>query len=426
MAWMRSHALILGLCLALSGPSPRAEEVEAVPVPVNGIESLPLDQRLALSARWDLGYYLFQMGEYASAAVEFEKIRQALPGEATLLALIGSCYSMSGRWKEGEENLLKARAQNPTDADVNGLLGQFYLSNGKGLKGAFYLEHALKAAPELVDLRTNLADVYLDAGQHGRARSHLETVLNERGGVEFGDAKLEHAYARCLVQAGQFRDALPFALRAHQSHPGNPAYSRTLGLSLMGANRYGEAARMLSAGKAVSGDPAGDANLHLQLGEAFFQDRRWESAEESWLTGITRYPKSYPLYSRLLDFYVGTARPAQARRVLAYAEERNPAHPGNLLLDARLNRKLGDYSQARKSLMRLKRQVCGNMVQEALWEEAQLDYETGRFASCGRILDRLLAKGKGEAFPRLGEANLLRAKLARIPGAILVISHASR
>ena len=397
--------------------APASAPTEAVAAQ-GGLESLPMDVRLALSARWDLGYYLFQMQEYAAAATEFEKIRAVLPGETTLLALIGSCYSMSGRWKEGEENLLQARAQNPLDADVNGLLGQFYLSLGKGLKGAFYLEHALKAAPELVELRSNLAEVYLDAGQASKARAHLETMLNERGGESFGEPRLEHAYARCLVQSGHFREGLPFALRAYQAQPSNPAYARTLGLCLMGTNRYGEAASMLKAGSTVGGSAAADADLHLQLGEALFQDRKWDAAEEAWLVGIKRFPASYALFSRLVDFYVGAARPRQATRVVVLAAARNPGHPGNLLLEVRLNRKMGGYATARKALARLKRQACGSMIQEALWEEAQLEYETGRFASCGRILDRLLSKGNktGETFPRLGEAHLLKAKLALMHG----------
>lgn len=415
MAKMARAALFLRiisprLCLAgflALGISARAEQA--------GIEALPQEERLALSARWDLGYYLFQMGEYAAAAAEFEKIRQVLPGESTLLALIGSCYSMTGRWKEGEQNLLQARERDPKDADVNGLLGQFYLSLGKGMKGAFYLEHALRAAPELADLRANLADIYLDAGQADKAKAHLETLLNERGGEEFGEPRLEHAYARCQVQAGRFREGLPFALRAYQAHPGNPAYARTLGLCLMGANRYGEAARMLAAGKSVPGNAASDADLHLQLGEALFQDRRWEAAEEAWLSGITKFPRYYPLFSRLLDYYLGTANPRQAGRVVAFAEDQNPGHPGNLLLRVRLDRKLGDFTQARKSLVRLKRQACGPMQHEALWEEAQLDYDMGRYASCGKILDKLLSKGKGEGFNRLGEVHHLKARLATKP-----------
>lgn len=382
-----------------------------------GVENLPLDERLALSARWDLGYYLFQIQEYAAAAVEFEKIRAVLPGESTLLALIGSCYSMSGRWKEGEENLLMARARSPEDADVNGLLGQFYLSMGKGLKGAFYLEHALKAAPELAELRANLADIYLDAGKASKARIHLETMLHERGGEVFGEPRLEHAYARCLVQTGNFREGLPFALRAYQAHPANPAYARTLGLCLMGTNRYGEAASMLRAGRGA-GD-AGDADLHLQLGEALFQDRKWDAAEDAWLVGIKRFKDSYTLYSRLVDFYMGAARPKHAMMTVQFAAGLNPGHPGNLLLEVRLNRKMGDFAIARKSLGRLKRQACGPMLVEALWEEAQLEYETGRFVTCGKILDRLLDHGgkRNEPSPRLGEAHLLKAKLALMRGA---------
>lgn len=418
LSWTLRSTLALGF-LALAAGLPLSASA-AEPVAETGIESLPLDERLALSARWDLAYYLFQMQEYAAAADEFEKILKVIPGEATLLALVGSCYSMSGRWKEGEASLLEARARSPGDADVNGLLGQFYLSLGKGMKGAFYLEHALKAAPELNELRTNLAEVYLDAGHHERARVHLETLLEERGGEEFGDPKLEHAFARCLLQTGRFRESLPFALRAQKSQPSNPAFARTLGLALFGANRYREAARMLTVGRGFSAGPESDAELHLHLGEALFQDRRWDAAEDAWLKGITRVPTAYVLYSRLLDFYLGTARPAQAARVVAHAASENPGHPGNLLLEARLNRKLADYAAARKALVRLKRQACGAMGQEALWEEAQLEYETGRLTSCGKILDRLLSgkkgKGNGEDHARLGEVHRLKGKLAAVNG----------
>lgn len=394
-----------------------AQDVE-MPVAEGDLESLPLDVRIALSARWDLGYFLFQLQDYAGAAQEFEKIRAVLPGEPTLLALIGSSYSMIGRVQEGEWNLLKARDKDPKDADVNGLLGQFYLSIGKSLKGAFYLEHALKSAPELADLRTNLAIVYLDAGQHAKARIHLDALLKERGGAQFGEPRLDHAYARTLVQSGEFRDALPFASRAYQAAPKNPAFALTLGLCLMGTNRYGEAARMLSQGKGVAG--GNDAELHLQLGEALFHDRRWAAAEDTWQAGITRFPSSFALLSRLMDYYIGVARPNLAARVVAYAEEWNPGHPGNLLLAVRYDRKLGDYARARKSLARLKRQACGPLVQESLWEEAQLDYETGRFTSAGRLLDKLLGKGKGrgETQARMGEAHLLKARLALKSGDI--------
>lgn len=376
-----------------------------------GIESLPLDERLALSARWDLGYYLFQLQEYPTAAAEFEKIRAVLPREATLLALIGSCYSMSGRWQEGEENLLKARELDPADADVNGLLGQFYLTQGKGLKGAFYLEHALEAAPELVDLRVSLADIYLEAGQAAKARSHLEVLLAERGGEEFGEPKLEHAYARVLVQAGAFREAMPFAQRAYQAHPANPAFARTLGHCLLGMGRYAEAARMLAAGRGT-GTSDSDAELHLQLGEALFLDKRWDSAEDAWLAGISRFPGNFTLYARLVDYYLGTARLAQASRVVDFARKRNPDHPGNQLLEARFHRKLGEFAAARKAVTRLKRQATGRMATEALWEEAQIEYESGRFATSRRILDRLLAVGKGDPAARPAEVHLLKARMA--------------
>src|SRR5690606_35883935 len=112
---------------------------------------------------------------------------------------------------------------------------------------------------------------------------------------------------------------------------------------LMAANRYGEAARLLAAGRNSHVHGPGDAELFLHWGEALYMDRRWEAAEDAWLTGITRFPDAYTLYGRLVDFYLGTARPRMASRAVDFAVEENPGHPGNHLLEARLKRKLGDF-----------------------------------------------------------------------------------
>jgi tetratricopeptide (TPR) repeat protein len=367
-----------------------------------------LEERLILSSRWDLGYYLFQIQEYKAAAREFEKVRKILPADPTLLALIGSCYSMSGQWSKGEQALLEAIAVNPNDEDINSLLGQFYLSTGQALKGAVYLEQTLRLSPQQEELHGKLAGIYLGAGQSVQAKTHLETLLASRGGEDLGEAILNHDYARCLAQEGDFRNALKFAFKAHKAEPTNGDFARVLGLCLMGANRYGEAARMLmvSHNQLVL-----DADLFLQLGEAWFMDRRWELAEEAWLSGVRRYSHSYALLTALMEYYINTARPDDARDVFRYAVRRNPGHPGNLLLESKLNRKLGSYTAAGKSLGRLKRQACGKMGLEALWEEAQLYFETGKADACGKVLDRLIGIKHREA-----DAHLLKAKLALLGG----------
>lgn len=420
---LRIYAL-LGASLAFPVRQAWSGEVAA-----NAIEYLPespvklnVEERVALNSRWDLGYYLFQRQEFGAAAQEFEKIRQVLPNDASLLALIGSCYSMSGHWKEGEKALLEAKAANPDDEDINGLLGQFYLSAGQSLKGAAYLEHALKLTPSQDDLRARLATLYLDAGKTGRARYHLEHLLRSReaaagadssvdGHLEikgFGFPELDYDYARCLAQSGEFKQGLAFAQLAHRSDPGNPKYARALGFCLMGTQQYGEAARMLAAGR---NELQGEESVYLQWGEALFLDRRWENAEAVWLEGVSRFPRSYDLLSRLVEYYIQTAKPAKARRVIAFGESRNPGHPGNLLLNARLDRKLGEFAAASKSLGRLKRKACGPLAKEALWEEAQLDFATGKYGDCERTLDNLLT-----AKHRRAEAHLLKAKLALYRG----------
>lgn len=396
--------------LLLLACSSFAEPANGIPLP-EGVANLSYERKVELNSRWDLGYYLFQIQEFGAAAKEFEKIRVVLPKDASLLALIGSCYSMSGQWKEGEKALLEAKAQNPDDEDINGLLGQFYITAGQTLKGATYLEHSLKVTPEQDDLRARLANLYLEAGQVERARYHLESLLRARGedsAKGFGLSELDNAYARCLLVSGRAKESLAFADLAHRAEPSNPRFSRVLGLSLMANNRYAEAARMLAQGRT---ELQGEALVYLQWGEALFLDRRWEEAEAVWLEGVSRFPSAYELLGRLTEYYVATARPDKARRVLKFGEQRNPGHPGNHLLETRLHRKLGEYAAAGKALDRLKRMACGPMAHEALWEEAQLDFATGKLIACDKVLDRIL-QGKY----RRAEAHLLKAKLAMFRG----------
>jgi tetratricopeptide (TPR) repeat protein len=413
-----SIAIALTMAIRLETAAATAGQAIVTVAQPDAGKALDDDERVSLNSRWDLGYYLFQMQEFGAAAKEFEKIRRILPDDPTLLALIGSCYSMSGHWSEGEKALLQAKQRNPDDEDINGLLGQFYLSTGKSLKGAAYLEHSLRVTPGQGDLRVRLANLYLEAGNAERARYHLEFLLRDRvasageSGAEaqkgFGFPELDYAYARCLVRAGMFKEGLEFAVLAHQADPVNPRYARVYGLCLMGTHRYGEAAPMLAAGR---NELQGEELIYLQWGEALFLDRRWEDAEKIWLEGVSRFPKSYDLMSRLVEYYISTAKPSKARRVVSFGESRNPGHPGNLLLEARLHRKLGQYAASWKTLSRLKRKACGPMANEAIWEEAQLQFTAGKYANCEKLLDKLLT-GKH----RKTEAHLMKAKLALYRG----------
>jgi tetratricopeptide (TPR) repeat protein len=371
-------------------------------------EAMNDDEKVSLSSRWDLGYYLFQVQEYDAAALEFEKLRLILPADASLLALIGSCYSMAGRWQAAESALLQALKGNPEDEDINGLIGQFYLSAGRPLKAVSYMEHSLRILPKQDELRARLVKVYLEVGNIEGAYTHLNLLLDASGGYGFDNPELENDYAQCLIQFGKFRDALVYAERAYRNQPGNSEFSRIYGICLLGNNLYEEASKILVVGQQ---DFQFDANLYLQLGEAQFMGRHWVEAEKTWLDGVTRYPNSYSLFLRLLEYYVGTAQPERARRVVAFAEQRNPENPGNLLLEAHLKRKLSNFTSASKSLERLKRQSCGTLAMEAIWEEAQLDFVTGKYSSCDKLLDNLLFNRHRQV-----EAHLMKAKLANQTG----------
>ncbi len=361
-------------------------------------------EKIDQNARWDLAYYLFQIQEYGAAAQEFEKLRLIMPTDPSLLALIGSCYSMAGRWKEGEVALLQALSHDPNDEDINGLLGQFYLSAGRPLEGTAYLERALVLMPEQEDLRGKLASVYVDMGRIDRAYFHLNLILKAQGTKGFGKGDLDNAYARCLIHYGKFKEAVVFAESAYRSEPLNSNFARVLGLSLLGDDRYEQAAEMLVLGHDFQSD---DPDLYLQLGQAQFLSRHWDAAEKTWLDGAHRFTTAYELLSRLIEYYVDAAKPELARSVVGFANKRNPGNPGNLLLETRLERKLSHFTIALKSLERLKRQSCGKMVLEAGWEEAQLDFVTGKYFACDRMLDYLLLNEHRKA-----EAHLLKAKLA--------------
>lgn len=365
---------------------------------------LSQEEQLALNARWDLAYFLFQNQDYHAAAAEFEKIHKTFVDDATLLALLGSCYSMMGQWQAGENALLSAAEQNPNDEDINGLLGQFYSSVGQFEKSITYMEKSLSIAPEQDDLRAKLAELYLQQGKLGQAKNHFEMLLQSHGEVVFGNSELNFGLGRCLLKMHQPELALPYLTMAHQLAKSNPQITYSLGLCLFEQNYFAEAAEFLSQ---VKNQNWADDKLYVQTGEAHFLNRNWETAEKVWLEGLNRFPSSYPIMSRLIDYYIGTARPNRAAHVVAYGEKFNHGNPGNLLLQIQLKRKVSNYAAAWKALERLKRQACGKMSHEALWEEAQLDFETGKYGNCGKVLDYLIAKQH-----RNTEAYLMKAQMA--------------
>lgn len=397
----------LGALVSVSafGPKPYAAIAETNPLAKSDVSE---EQKQSLNARWELAYFLFQNQEYQTAAIEFEKIRKYVPHDASLLALLGSCYSMSGKWEQGEKALLQAHTQNPDDDDINGLLGQFYLSQGQGSKATAFLEKSLVVNPDQEDVRAKLAHVYLNLGDIRNAKKHFEALLESQGALFFADAELNFEYGKCLIELNDSRNAMPYLQTAYQLQPSDGRIAEAYGYSLYTQNYFIEAAQVLEK---IRQEKWVKVDLYLQIGESHYLSRNWEMAEKIWLEGLKRFPSSYAMMSRLIDYYIGIAMPNRAARVVVFGEKLNQGNPGNLLLQTQLKRKLSNYAAAWKALERLKRQACAPMTDEAMWEEAQLYFETGKYGNCQKVLDLLLLTQH-----RNGEVHLLKAKLALLGG----------
>lgn len=222
---------------------------------------------------WSLyaGQALAQAGEWNAAFHSFTMAVEAMPKNATALALLAETQQQLGM--DGWPNLEKARTFDPDGEMVNGMLGLYYRRQGNLEKSLEHLGSAHQANPK--------AAVWLiESGRTFAAMGELEKALSEfNAAIEIdlenidswqslAEFSIQHNY-----QVGS--TGLKAARQALALDAGNPVMMDLLGTVYMQVGDLDSAERFFQ--QALAGDPE-QAAILIHLGQLSLYRGDQESA----------------------------------------------------------------------------------------------------------------------------------------------------
>jgi tetratricopeptide (TPR) repeat protein len=156
--------------------------------------------------------------------------------EAELPTQRAEAARASGRWADGERELLAILGKNPNDADAWNLLGEIRDSGGDRAGAAAALTKATELAPDYANAWQHLATIHLDEGRKKEAVEELEAALKSDPGQMFASAQL----AETAYESGDLARALSAGRQATLVNPDHPRGWLAYGAALRDS---GEAAR---------------------------------------------------------------------------------------------------------------------------------------------------------------------------------------
>jgi len=277
----------LGAALAAAG---RYEE--AIVEYKRALRLQPLPQiRLNLA----LAYYkAVQLNE---AVRELLPLRAAEPGNMQIALLLGDCYFRMGEFKKAMENLEPLEAAHPDEEALTYLLGMSFIRGGEVQKGEVLVNKILRngdsaeahlmlgaarleildypgavdelAAAVKLDSKLPLAhylygNALLNLGHRDDAmqsfRDELAIDPNEFG---------SNFYLGVMLNQGeQYKEALPYLVRALQVRPGDPAARYQIAIVQIGIGNLEEGRKLLEA---LIKDSPNFLDAHVSLARLYYK-----------------------------------------------------------------------------------------------------------------------------------------------------------
>jgi len=119
-------------------------------------EALRIDPRHA-DAHYNLGYALFQMGEWEQAVEQYKQALRLKPDNAAAHEYLGDALVRQGKVAEALPHYQQASRMAPEDAAIRSRLGAVLMDAGKPHEAITHLERALQIQPDLTEAQNNLA-----------------------------------------------------------------------------------------------------------------------------------------------------------------------------------------------------------------------------------------------------------------------------
>ncbi|MBI5707363.1 MAG: tetratricopeptide repeat protein [Armatimonadetes bacterium] len=298
---------------------------------------------------------LYLTNRASEALDEVQKLLDASPNSAELLALKGEVLTVLGDPQQGIDVLTRSVSIDPFDAHAWFELGEAH----HDLKNLAEAETAFRRATEIdpadAGPENNLGVVLMQAGKLKEAEAHLRravaiyprwtVAVNSLGSLLFDLQRYREAeecfrtaleiepsnmlvlgnLGNVLRQTGQVKEAEKLLRGAIERSPGHPAPYDMLGLLLWQTGRPAEAERY--AREACRLD-SGNALVHVRLGVILGALGKVQEQEQALQAAVAAEPNNFYAHDNLGALFSGMGRWAEAEKHSRKAIELNPRFPG--------------------------------------------------------------------------------------------------
>jgi tetratricopeptide (TPR) repeat protein len=244
-----------------------------------------------------LAYY--KAVQFTQAAGELQPLQTADPGNLKIALLLGDCYAQLGEFKKAVEILEPLEAAHPEDQGLTYLLGLALIRDGQVGKGEILvnkiLRHGDSAEAHLMLGAARLA-IYdapgaideLSVAVKLNSKLHLANSLYGKALLMLGHREDAMHYFReelaidpnefvsnlylgvLLNQGEQYKEAVPFLVRALHVRPGDPAVRYQLVVGEMGMGNLEQAMKSLEV---LVKDHPDFLDAHVSLARLYYRFR---------------------------------------------------------------------------------------------------------------------------------------------------------
>jgi tetratricopeptide (TPR) repeat protein len=266
-----------------------------------------------------IGNYYAQRSDVDKAVAEYQRGLSVAAGNLNIENRLEDLYLSSNRTDEASKLDMQLMKQAPKDLVVSINHGRLLLAQGKQKDAVIGLQSAVKGAADSPQAHYYLGIAYWQTGSLEQANSEFQEALKASPGFPLA--------LRSLVQLNLAEnhpsEAQGYAQELVQRSPADVNNRILLGETLLrqGGSRLAEE-QFLAASRLAPNQAA----VHLDLGQAYFAEKKYPQAEKEFETSVQLDPVNAAVLSAYADFLVARQ---QAPKAIALFQQFVNANPNN-------------------------------------------------------------------------------------------------
>jgi Flp pilus assembly protein TadD len=219
----------------------------------------------------NLGYLLFEDGDYAGAARDNRTAVELRPDAAEPRNNLGRALAALGKLDEADMQYREAIRLEPGLAEPHNNLGLLLAKRGQGAAAAEEYAQALRLKPDYADARNNLGLLLAAQGRDREAEEQYRRALTLRP----GDPTTLSNLGNLLLRQGNAADAVALFVSAVRRQPERAALYSNLGTALAAQGKHDEAVREYATALRLQPDLL---EAHFNMGNSLLQLGRLDDA----------------------------------------------------------------------------------------------------------------------------------------------------